>query len=76
MTLADHMARRLGRPPRQGDLLPLGSIALVAHKVVDGRLASVGLRLAEPDPVPMKTLRWLAAIRRAWRRAKALPRRG
>ena len=55
--LAAYMAERLGRPLRQGDVIELGTIALVAHKVTDGRLATVGLRLAEPDPVPPSRLR-------------------
>jgi len=37
------------RPAKQGDVLPLGSIALVAHTVVDGRVTNVGLRLADPE---------------------------
>jgi potassium/hydrogen antiporter len=75
MTLADHMASRLGHRLRQGDQLPLGAIALVAHKVTDGRLVSVGLRLAEPDPAPARSTRWLAAARRVWRRGRAAMRR-
>ena len=49
MTLAEDFAAHLMRPAKQGDTLPLGSIALVAHTVVDGRVTNVGLRLAEPD---------------------------
>jgi cell volume regulation protein A len=52
VALADHMAEELGRRPKQGDLVPLGPIALVAHRVRDGRVASVGLRLAEDDTPP------------------------
>jgi cell volume regulation protein A len=50
VSLADHFAARLKRTPRQGDVLPLGTIALVAHRVADGRVTSVGLRLAEEEP--------------------------
>jgi cell volume regulation protein A len=50
MSLADHFAVRLKRAPKQGDVLPLGTIALVAHRVTDGRVTSVGLRLAEEEP--------------------------
>jgi hypothetical protein len=32
--------------------VPLGPIALVAHRVTNGRVASVGLRLAEDDERP------------------------
>jgi cell volume regulation protein A len=49
MTLAEDFAAHLMRPAKQGDVLPLGSIAVVAHTVVDGRVTNVGLRLAEPD---------------------------
>jgi len=48
-TLAEDFAAHLMRPAKQGDTLPLGSIALVAHTVVDGRVTNVGLRLADPD---------------------------
>jgi cell volume regulation protein A len=49
MTLAEDFAAHLMRPAKQGDTLPLGSIALVAHTVVDGRVTNVGLRLADPE---------------------------
>ena len=40
------------RPPRAGDAIRLGPVVLVAHTVTDGRVVTVGLQLAEPDPVP------------------------
>ena len=49
MTLAEDFAAHLMRPAKKGDVLPLGSIAVVAHTVVDGRVTNVGLRLADPD---------------------------
>jgi cell volume regulation protein A len=49
MSLADEFATHLKRAPKQGDILPLGAIALVAHTVAGGRVTNVGLRLAEPD---------------------------
>jgi cell volume regulation protein A len=49
MTLAEDFAAHLMRPAKKGDILPLGTIALVAHTVVDGRVTNVGLRLADPD---------------------------
>jgi cell volume regulation protein A len=52
MALADHIAKELERTPKQGDVVPLGPIALVAHRVADGRVSSVGLRLAEDDDQP------------------------
>jgi cell volume regulation protein A len=48
-TLADFFAEHTRRAPKQGDMLPLGPIALVAHRVADGRVTSVGLRLADED---------------------------
>jgi cell volume regulation protein A len=52
ISLADHMAEEIKRRPRQGDIVPLGQIALLAHRVTDGRVTSVGLRLAEDDAAP------------------------
>jgi potassium/hydrogen antiporter len=68
ISLADHMAEELKRAPRQGDLVPLGPIALVAHRVAGGRVASVGLRLAEDDTPPATlATRIKKAARDAWR---------
>ncbi|HEX4552383.1 MAG TPA: potassium/proton antiporter [Xanthobacteraceae bacterium] len=50
-TLADHLTDALGHVPRPNDVLALGAITLVVQKVVDGRAASIGLQLAEPDAV-------------------------
>ncbi len=50
ISLADHFADEVKRRPRQGDIVPLGPIALLAHRVTDGRVTSVGLRLAEEEP--------------------------
>ena len=52
ITLADYFAEEIKRRPKQGDVVPLGPIALVAHRVTDGRLASVGLRLAQEEEPP------------------------
>ncbi len=49
MTVAEDFAAHLMRPAKQGDLLPLGSIALIAHTVVEGKVTNVGLRLADSD---------------------------
>src|SRR6187399_1171949 len=49
MTVAEDFAAHLMRPAKQGDVLPLGSIALIAHTVADGRVTNVGLRLVDPD---------------------------
>jgi cell volume regulation protein A len=50
LALADFFAERFKRP-KLGDTIPLGSIALVAHRVNDGRVTSVGLRLAEDGEI-------------------------
>ena len=49
MTVAEDFAAHLMRPAKPGDVLPLGSIALIAHTVADGRVTNVGLRLVDPD---------------------------
>jgi potassium/hydrogen antiporter len=74
MTLADHIADELGHAARPNDVLALGPITLLVQKVMDGRAASIGLQLAEPDPVeaPQKLL---ARLRRRARAARATIRR-
>ena len=57
-TLADHFESRLKRTPKQGDTLPLRPIAVVAHRVQDGRVTSVGLRLADDEPVEPPASWW------------------
>jgi cell volume regulation protein A len=52
MTLATYMRTELKHVPRQGDTVPLGPIALVAHRVANGRASSIGLRLAEQEAEP------------------------
>ena len=49
VTLADFFTGQLRRPARTGDIVQLGPIALLAHKVANGRVTTVGLRLAEPE---------------------------
>jgi len=49
ITLAEHMADELRRTPKPGDVVPLGPIALVAHRVTGGRVSTVGLQLADED---------------------------
>ncbi|HEY0223439.1 MAG TPA: potassium/proton antiporter [Pseudolabrys sp.] len=50
VTLADYFVEHLGgRPVKKGTVVQLGPIALLAHKVEDGRVTTVGLRLAEPE---------------------------
>jgi NhaP-type Na+/H+ and K+/H+ antiporter len=52
MPLADYFVEESRRRPKQGDVVQLGPIALVAHRVASGRVTSVGLRLAEDDTLP------------------------
>ena len=52
ISLAAHFADEIRRRPKQGDIVQLGPIALVAHRVANGRVSSVGLRLAEDDAPP------------------------
>jgi cell volume regulation protein A len=49
ITLADQFADELKRAAKQGDIIHVGPIALLAHKVHQGRVTTVGLQLAEPD---------------------------
>jgi len=50
VTLADYFSEQLRRRARAGDIVELGPIALLAHQVSGGRVTTVGLRLAEPEP--------------------------
>lgn len=49
VSLGDYFFEQLGRRTKTGDIVALGPIALLAHKVESGRVATVGLRLAEPE---------------------------
>jgi cell volume regulation protein A len=68
ISLADFFAGRR-KQVKPGDTLPLGAIALVAHKVADGRVTSVGLRLADEDTQPPARL--IDRLKRAVRRLLA-----
>jgi potassium/hydrogen antiporter len=64
ISLAAYFSEELRRAPKQGDVVPLGPIALVAHRVTDGRAGTIGLRLPDEDEKPttiagrlMKTVR-------------------
>jgi potassium/hydrogen antiporter len=74
-SLARYFADHFHRPVRVGDALPIGPIALVAHHVVNGRVTTVGLRLAEeeseqPRSLQMRTIAFLRELamqlRRLW----------
>jgi cell volume regulation protein A len=66
-TLATYFAEELKRAPRQNDIVPLGPIALLAQRVVNGRVATVGLKLAEDEAAPAGSL-----ISRGWQIAKRI----
>jgi potassium/hydrogen antiporter len=71
MSLADHIAEEVKRRTRQGDIVPLGPIALLAHQVAGGRVTSVGLRLPEDDEEPTAVMaRLKLAARKLWQRIK------
>ena len=69
--LADYFRDRLGRAVKVGQALPIGPIALVAHRVAGGAVTTVGLRLADPDPKPKSMRRRLRRLLRNWRRRVA-----
>jgi cell volume regulation protein A len=69
MPLAFYFAARLPRV-KQGDALPLGPLALVAHTVTEGKVTRIGLRIEEPEPAAATP-----APRTPAERARALLRR-
>jgi cell volume regulation protein A len=52
VTLAAQFADELKRPAKQGDIIHIGPIALLAHRVSKGAVTTVGLQLAAPDEPP------------------------
>jgi cell volume regulation protein A len=65
-SLAAYMGEELQRMPKRGDVVPLGPIALVAHRVNDGRVSSVGLRLADEDEETALAARLKKAAQKLW----------
>jgi cell volume regulation protein A len=67
-SLSDFIADKTVRTPRAGDIVPLGAIALVVQQVADGRVVTIGLRLAdalEPELPPATLARRIGrALRR------------
>jgi cell volume regulation protein A len=70
MPLSDYFAEQITRPVRVGDIVRLNPVVLVAHTVTDGKVVTVGLQLAEPEPVappPPRVVRrfraWLRKLR-------------
>jgi cell volume regulation protein A len=79
-SLSDYFAAYfIKHPPRPNDTIPLGPVVLVAHTVTDGRVVTVGLQLAAPEPVP-RTLpekvmvRGRRLARRLWARLRRVGR--
>ena len=68
LPLGDYFVEQLGRPGRTGDIVRLGPIALLAHDVEDGRVTTVGLRLAEPEPPET----WSGRGKALWSRVRKL----
>ncbi len=52
--LADYFVKRLARKILPGDRIAVGSVALVAHRIKDGRAATIGLQLAESDAMTLR----------------------
>lgn len=52
VTVSDLFAKRLGRAPHPGDSVRVGDVALVAHRVKDDRVVTVGLQLADEERKP------------------------
>jgi potassium/hydrogen antiporter len=65
LTLTDYFHAQLGQPAQEGDQLPLGPIALVAHTVTGDRVTTVGLQFAE-DEAGVTGLKSLPARIRLW----------
>jgi cell volume regulation protein A len=68
VSLSDYFREQLGRAARAGEVVDLGPIALLAYKVDEGRVTTVGLRLAEPEPatdVGGRIKAWLQRLQ-AW----------
>jgi cell volume regulation protein A len=70
MPLASYFAARFARV-KQGDTLPFGPVALVAHTVADGKVTRVGLRLVEPDAHVRAAESFPARVRAVVQRALA-----
>jgi cell volume regulation protein A len=58
MQLSDLFIKRLGRAPQAGDIIRIGDVALVAHRVKDGHVLTVGLQLAEEEAAPWWRRLW------------------
>ena len=70
IALADYFTEQLRHPAKTGDVVQLGPIALLAHKVAAGRVTTVGLRLAEPE----EAADWVGRLKALWKRISELDR--
>ena len=68
VSLADYFTEHLGGAVRKGDIVQLGPIALLAHKVEKNRVITVGLRLAEPE----EPADWRGRVKAFWSRLQKL----
>jgi cell volume regulation protein A len=68
--LADYIAKELRRAPRRSDIVPLGPITLVMHRVANSRVTSVGLRLGDDPAAPLTpVMRLKKRTRDLWARS-------
>jgi cell volume regulation protein A len=67
VTLADAFAARHGATVQVGDRLTLGPIELIADRIADRRVVTVGLDLAEPHVRETTPLSWRHRLQAAWR---------
>ena len=74
VTVTAYFELRIGDSVRRLEVVSFGSVWLVANQVVEGRVSSAGLRLADPDPAPL--LPRAAPTKRLWRKIVAVPRIG
>ncbi|HTS40713.1 MAG TPA: potassium/proton antiporter [Xanthobacteraceae bacterium] len=66
-SLADYFVEQLGRNAREGDVVQLGDVMLLAHAFSKGRLVTVGLRLEEPETPQLAIIAKLKALLAKWR---------
>ena len=66
VSLSDYFSEQLRRRVKTGDIVELGPIALLAHKVGNGAVTTVGLRLAEPESPDT----WRGVAKTEWERVR------
>jgi cell volume regulation protein A len=75
-SLSECFAEHFKRPPRTGDVLRFNPVALVAHTVEDRKVTTVGLQLAEPEPVARAPWQQVGGkLGRGWRQLRVRLRR-